>query len=84
MSLYFVICETGDKKFIKHIYDNREECHKYFASLIQEAQAKPEKYRVLSHSNTDLTIEETEEQGISSQRKYLVVDGDVRDVADMI
>jgi hypothetical protein len=84
MALYFVIRETRDKKFIKLVYDTSDECHHYLASLLRVAQAKPENYRVLSHSDTELTIEETVEQGISSQRKYTVVQGEVTDMANMI
>jgi hypothetical protein len=81
MAHYFVICETGDKKFIKRVYDTIDECRDYFESLHREAQSKAESYQVLSHSDTELTIEEI---GTGSRRKYTCLTGEMDDVVRLI
>jgi hypothetical protein len=84
MALYFVICETGNKKIIKRVYHTSEECRDYFDSLVRDIQARPENYRVISRADTELSIEEVGEQGAGSQRKYTCLTGEISDVADLV
>jgi hypothetical protein len=84
MALYFVICETEDKKFINRVYDNSEECRQYFASLIREVQSKPERYHVLRQTDTELTIEELGEKGARVQSKYTCLTGEIADMDGLV
>jgi hypothetical protein len=91
MQLYLVVCEVEQKKHVKRIYKNLEECLHYLDSIFNEIQNnKSEAYHIISYDETGLILEEMTDNPAepAAQRKYTVVNGDITEMlsfwADLI
>ena len=85
MSQHFIICETSEKKFIKRVYDNYDECHQYFTHILKQIETQPENYRVVKQSENELSVEEIGEgANEGSRRTYTIVEGEIADVLNSI
>src|SRR5688572_20621150 len=91
MQLYLVVCEVDQKKHVKRIYKNQEECLHYLDSIFNEIQnSRTETYRIINYDNNELILGETidNSQDITGQRRYSIVSGEITEMlsfwADLI